>query len=217
MHGAGAPAHRKPRLADPWSSSDRSALPVLGKGNGTGRRHVARDAPRLSTLRHSPQQRRSGPQYPLDVVLRYQHYPPTDTRRRGPRAHRTVISGTPRLGDRATQERHGPGPHPGRLLLFGGFHIAGGQGESGLSLSGASLDHASCSSAVAACFGASAPDPTSRSPRPGVSPSCPEHGGLASLRAHARANQAERLQGPSGPARGSRASGCARIDQGRWY
>ena len=70
--------------------------------------------------------------------------------------------------------------------------MPGGQGESGLPFDGASFEHESCISAVAASFDAPDRIPTMRSPRPDVSPPCPEHGGLAPCHAHARAKWVER-------------------------
>ena len=62
-----------------------------------------------------------------------------------------------------------------------------GAGDSALQFGVASFEHASCLSATAASFTLRGRATTLRSPRPGVSPPCPEHGGLASLSARARA------------------------------
>ena len=66
-----------------------------------------------------------------------------------------------------------------------------GVGDSALPFGGASFEHVSCLSATAASFALRGRTSTLRSPRPGVSPSCPEHGGLTSISARARAKLAE--------------------------
>ena len=72
-------------------------------------------------------------------------------------------------------------PFRGPSLLFGGTSTLPGGRGSGLPFDGASFEHESCSYATAARLALPGRHFTLRSPRPGVSPPCPEHGGLASF------------------------------------
>jgi len=107
-----------------------------------------------------------------------------------PPAGATCASGEGRQGTFARKPgdqacRSGVGVRPskqGSGEAFRGVLDAGGQRESGLPFDGASFEHHISVTATSARFGVPCGRcSTLRSPRPGVSSSCPEHDGLTSL------------------------------------
>jgi hypothetical protein len=183
------------------ASSHQKGPPAVGRGlaNPIGRRarrnldpgpFHARDA-------HAASQRRArhptpvnlmtpapyegpGPRYPLDVVLPYHQYPGSTGGDGGGHERTGAVSFGDVTGVAACPFRRGLTTPSWVVSSRGIFALPGGRG-SGLPFDGASFEHESCTTATAARLALPGRPTTMRSPRPDVSPPCPEHGGLASL------------------------------------
>ena len=154
----------------------------------------------------------TGPSYALDVVLGDQHAPGLPMQPAGATSHREGLRGRSSSGGRAVR-RADRGARRW-ATLFRGILRCRGAGESGLLFGGASFEPASdqCATARSACP-ATGGVFDSRSPRPGVSPSCPEHDGLTSRSARRRAGESPASAGPAHPEPGRRLDVLRR---GRW-